>query len=198
MAKKRRDGDGLVCCDREEIMKLTQMVKSWEFTCSFCFKKFASAQAMGGHQNAHRGERLEERRLFVRDPIGYRKRAYVRALKALNPDSPDIVIQASPNPNTLNLHAATKMVKHELSNVSFEPKIRTCGHTPKPLPFPSEVGNGDNNNMKTLMNFLPPKELSLAESVGIHAGEAGEKDKARCIQLGNGFSIEKPDLTLKL
>lgn len=77
--------------ERKEMMKLTKVAKEWEFTCSFCFKKFPSAQAMGGHQNAHRSERLEEKRLFVRDPIGYRKRAFLRA--TVKADQPSAAVQ---------------------------------------------------------------------------------------------------------
>ncbi|KAL1559603.1 zinc finger protein KNUCKLES-like [Salvia divinorum] len=74
MVKKGKEGD--------EVMKLTKVAKSWEFTCTFCFKKFPSAQAMGGHQNAHRSQRMEEKRLFVRDPITYRKRAFLRSINS--------------------------------------------------------------------------------------------------------------------
>lgn len=197
-----------VFVDREEIMKLTKMAKSWEFTCSFCFKQFQSAQAMGGHQNAHRHERLEEKRLYVRDPISYRKRAFLQAMKA------DQMAAAAADPG-LDLHGPPqKMVKSEvLLQVGFgefndvavheskakstkELKIGVSSSSSSP---PSSSSYGPRTGV---MNFLPPKELCLAESVGqVHA--AGEddddddddaKDKA-CI----GINLDqKLDLTLKL
>ncbi|KAK4413074.1 hypothetical protein Salat_2954600 [Sesamum alatum] len=228
MARKRKgvcplEDDPRICVDRNDIVKLTRLVRSWEFTCSFCFKKFPSAQAMGGHQNAHRSERLEEKRLFVRDPIGYRKRAYLKSMKA-NRHNSTINIEVPPNPAcALNLHAATIMVKHELANINVgPPRILknpvpvggTCakfndGNNSFSNPTTSKdspvVNNGE--NLKNLpcaaaaaMNFLPPKELSLAESVGrVHAEDA--KGKA-CMEFNIGaYEInlhQKLDLTLKL
>ncbi|KAG8371824.1 hypothetical protein BUALT_Bualt12G0003300 [Buddleja alternifolia] len=221
MARKRKDGYHLEIPDindvqsyiveRNEMMKLTKVAKSWEFTCSFCFKKFPSAQAMGGHQNAHRGERLEEKKKFVRDPIAYRKRAFLLAMKAQS---------SGVQKPSLNLHAATRMVKHELklAKINGQPKI-----LPKPIRSTGDLGefnaaannyiyqpsnsknlplfNVNGENMKSLpfvMNFFPPKELNLAESIGIHAEDSKGK---KCIEFGIGgcgINLEKLDLTLRL
>lgn len=35
------------------------------FTCTYCSRAFLSPHALGGHQNAHRKEKMEERRLFA-------------------------------------------------------------------------------------------------------------------------------------
>ncbi|KAL3637335.1 hypothetical protein CASFOL_019634 [Castilleja foliolosa] len=196
MAKTRRESrpveapsmryDRSFFVDRHEVMKLTRMAKAWEFTCSFCFKKFPSAQAMGGHQNAHRHERLEERKLYIRDPIGYRKRAYILAMK-----------EASDQGVGSYLHAA----KYELGNINGPPKMLRM---PFFDVFEFNAHNSNNNyfcrslekkdsEAVVMMNFFPAKELSLAESVGV--GGADEKGKV-CMEF-NGLDL-KLDLTLKL
>ncbi|KAK1389511.1 C2H2-type domain-containing protein [Heracleum sosnowskyi] len=51
-----------------------------EYTCTHCFKTFTSAQSFGGHQNAHRAERKEERRLHVKNRNSFRKQKFLRSL----------------------------------------------------------------------------------------------------------------------
>lgn len=119
MSKKRsKDGEEE---ERIEMMRLTKVAKSWEFTCSFCFKKFPSAQAMGGHQNAHRRERLEEKRLFVKDPIAYRKRAFLRAIKG-----DDMVNNVDRIININAAAAAAAAVEERRSSSSFYQSCWSC------------------------------------------------------------------------
>ncbi|CAI9779418.1 unnamed protein product [Fraxinus pennsylvanica] len=221
--------------EKNETTKLTKTVRFYEYTCTFCFKKFYCAQAMGGHQNAHRLERTREKKLFVRDPIGYPKQAFIRSVKTLKDSELKSNVAAIKSRLLNNLRTAREMMKHETAPTVSQKKVAPLMIKPQPPSF--EVGESSSSrvapivpqkklaplrikpksvtvaakghyyyhpyyNQRFIMskkptfspiqpNSFPPKELSLAEKVGIHA-------EAMLCNGGNEVEAEKLDLTLKL